>query len=71
MEQSDEPVSEILRYAKSANIDLIVMGTHGRSGVARVVLGSVAEAVVRASSCPVLTVHAAEPETTAATSHGA
>lgn len=70
VEQSDEPDSEILRYAKSANIDLIVMGTHGRTGVARVVLGSVAEAVVRASSCPVLTVHAAE-STTAATSQGA
>jgi len=70
VEQSDEPDSEILRYAKSANIDLIVMGTHGRTGVARVVLGSVAEAVVRASSCLVLTVHAAE-STTAATSQGA
>jgi len=70
VEQSDEPDSEILRYAKSANIDLIVMGTHGRTGVARVVLGSVAEAVVRASACPVLTVHAAE-STTAATSQGA
>jgi nucleotide-binding universal stress UspA family protein len=71
VEQSDEPDSEILRYAKSANIDLIVMGTHGRTGLARVVLGSVAEAVVRAAPCPVLTVHAAESETTAATSQGA
>jgi nucleotide-binding universal stress UspA family protein len=60
VEQSDEPANEILRYAKSANIDLIVMGTHGRTGLARVVLGSVAEAVVRAAPCPVLTVHAAE-----------
>jgi nucleotide-binding universal stress UspA family protein len=52
VEQSDEPASEILRYAKSANIDLIVMGTHGRTGLARVVLGSVAEAVVRDAPCP-------------------
>jgi nucleotide-binding universal stress UspA family protein len=66
LEQSDEPASEILRYAKSANIDLIVMGTHGRSGLARVVLGSVTEAVVRAAPCPVLTVHSAESATMAA-----
>ena len=60
VEQSDEPAAEILRYAKSANIDLIVMGTHGRTGLARLVLGSVAEAVVRAAPCPVLTVRSAE-----------
>jgi nucleotide-binding universal stress UspA family protein len=57
VEQSDETASEILRYAKSASIDLIVMGTHGRTGLARVVLGSVAEAIVRAAPCPVLTTH--------------
>jgi nucleotide-binding universal stress UspA family protein len=68
VEQSDEPANEILRYANSANIDLIVMGTHGRTGLARVVLGSVAEAVVRAASCPVLTVHAAEYTATTAAS---
>ena len=61
VEQSDEPASEILRYAKSNNIDLIVIGTHGRTGLARAALGSVAETVVRAASCPVLTVHSAEP----------
>ena len=59
VEQSNEPASEILRYAKSANIDLIVMGTHGRTGLGRIVLGSVAEAVVRAAPCPVLTVRSA------------
>ena len=59
VEQSNEPASEILRYAESANIDLIVMGTHGRTGLGRLVLGSVAEAVVRAAPCPVLTVHSA------------
>ena len=63
VEQSDEPASEILRYAKSNDIDLIVMGTHGRTGLARAALGSVAETVVRAASCPVLTVHSAESGT--------
>lgn len=58
VQQSDEPAKEILEYAKSAGIDLIIMGTHGRTGLARVVLGSVAEAVVRGAPCPVLTVHA-------------
>jgi nucleotide-binding universal stress UspA family protein len=71
VEQSDEPATEILRYAKSANIDLIVMGTHGRTGLARVVLGSVAEAVVRDAPCPVLTVHAAESTTVVVDSEGA
>ena len=59
VENSDEPAKEILQYAQSANIDLIVIGTHGRTGLARLVLGSVAEAVVRAAPCPVLTVHSA------------
>jgi nucleotide-binding universal stress UspA family protein len=48
--------AEILRIAQDRNCDLIVMGTHGRGGVARIVLGSVAEAVVRAAPCPVVTV---------------
>ena len=50
------PFLEIIRYAKEKDIDLIVMGTHGRSGLAHVVLGSVAEKVVRKAPCPVLTV---------------
>ena len=50
------PFLEIIRYAKDNDIDLIVMGTHGRSGLAHVLLGSVAEKVVRKSPCPVLTV---------------
>ena len=45
----------ILEYAETYDIDLIVMGTHGRRGPARMFLGSVAEEVVRLSSCPVLT----------------
>ena len=71
VEQSDEPASEILRYAKLADIDLIVIGTHGRTGLARVVLGSVAEAVVRAAPCPVLTVHSAASAVIAAANEGA
>ena len=49
--------SEIEGFARAANVDLIVMGTHGRRGLSRVLLGSVAERVVRVSPCPVLTVH--------------
>jgi nucleotide-binding universal stress UspA family protein len=48
--------AEIVRYAKEQNIDLIVMGTHGRGFVAHAVMGSVAEKVVRTAPCPVLTV---------------
>jgi universal stress protein A len=48
--------SEILAYAEIEHIDLIVMGTHGRGGMAHLVLGSVAERVVRTAPCPVLTV---------------
>ncbi|NLY00177.1 MAG: universal stress protein [Rhodopirellula sp.] len=50
------PFVEIIRYAREHAIDLIVMGTHGRSGVAHMLMGSVAEKVVRKSPCPVLTV---------------
>ena len=51
------PGLRIPEIAKERGADLIVMGTHGRSGVQRVVLGSVAERVVRLSSVPVLTTH--------------
>jgi nucleotide-binding universal stress UspA family protein len=50
------PVVEIVRYARDAEIGLIVIGTHGRGGLAHVFLGSVAENVVRKAPCPVLTV---------------
>ncbi len=50
------PYEEILTFAKDNNIDLIVIGTHGRKGLDRVLFGSTAERVVRNSSCPVLTV---------------
>ena len=52
---------EILRVAKDAACDLIVMGTHGRSGLGRILMGSVAEEVLRNASCPVLTVKALSP----------
>lgn len=50
------PFAEILRYAAANEIDLIVMGTHGRGGVSHALLGSIAERVVRRAPCPVLTV---------------
>jgi nucleotide-binding universal stress UspA family protein len=50
------PFVEIIRYAREQSIDLIVMGTHGHSALAAMLLGSVAEKVVRKAPCPVLTV---------------
>ena len=55
-ERAGEPSKAIVDAAKEANIDLIVMGTHGRTGLKHFVLGSVAERVVRHAPCPVLTV---------------
>lgn len=54
---------EIVRYAKHHKIDLIVMGTHGRTGLSHLILGSVAEKIVRVSECPVLTVHPGTSQT--------
>ena len=51
------PPDDILSYAEDNDIDVIVMGTHGRTGVKRALLGSVTENVVRHSEIPVLTVH--------------
>jgi nucleotide-binding universal stress UspA family protein len=50
----------IVDYAKDEGIDLIVVGTHGRGGMSRMLLGSVAERIVRTAPCPVLTVHMEE-----------
>ena len=50
------PLVQIVRYARNEKVDLIVMATHGRSGLAHIMMGSVAEKVVRKASCPVLTV---------------
>jgi nucleotide-binding universal stress UspA family protein len=54
---SGNAAAEILNLAKQSRIDLIVMGTHGRKGVAHFFLGSVAERVLRESLVPVLTIH--------------
>ena len=54
------PFMEIIRYAREQEIDLIVIGTHGRSGLQHALLGSVAEKVVRKAPCPVLTIR--DPE---------
>ncbi len=51
------PHEEICDYAEREGMDLVVMGTHGRTGIERVVIGSTAERVVRRSTVPVLTVH--------------
>jgi nucleotide-binding universal stress UspA family protein len=50
------PKVEIIRYARRLEIDLIVLSTHGRTGLSHVLMGSVAESVVRTAPCPVLTV---------------
>lgn len=50
------PVEEILKFASENSVDLIVMGTHGRSGIEHLLAGSVTERVVRTSQCPVLTI---------------
>jgi nucleotide-binding universal stress UspA family protein len=50
------PFHEILEYARGQDIDLIVMATHGRTGLAHALLGSVTEKVVRRAPCPVLTI---------------
>ena len=50
------PKVEIVRYARTHEVGVIVLATHGRSGLAHVLIGSVAESVVRTAPCPVLTV---------------
>jgi nucleotide-binding universal stress UspA family protein len=50
------PFVEIIRFARDAETDLIVMGSHGRTGLGHLLIGSVAERVVRKATCPVLTV---------------
>jgi len=51
------PVEEIMKYAHDREVDLIVVGTHGHTGLSHMLLGSVAEKLVRLATCPVLTVH--------------
>ena len=57
-----QPAAAILQAAADRAVDLIVLGTHGRRGVAHLMLGSVAEQVVRSAPCPVLTVRGHVPE---------
>ena len=59
---SSAPSAAIVNYAYESGIDLIVMGTHGRSGFAHLLMGSVSERVVQTASCPVLTVRHPEHE---------
>jgi nucleotide-binding universal stress UspA family protein len=59
---SGEPAERLLAYVDDRDIDLVVMGTHGRRGVRRMLLGSVTEEVIRGAECPVLTVRTDAPE---------
>lgn len=60
--QAGIPYEVIVKIAEEELADMIVMGTHGRSGLNRVLLGSVAERVIRLAPCPVLTVRQTKPE---------
>jgi universal stress protein A len=62
LRRSVSVAAAIVEYAKETAADLIVIGTHGRSGVSRLMMGSVAERVVRTASCPVFSVHCSEHE---------
>ncbi|HUE84412.1 MAG TPA: universal stress protein [Pyrinomonadaceae bacterium] len=57
-----EAASEIVRVAKEREVDLIVISSHGRTGLGRILFGSTAEAVVRHASCPVLVVKPSQDE---------
>jgi nucleotide-binding universal stress UspA family protein len=65
--QEGDPAETILSYAEDIEADAIVAGTHGRSGIKRRVLGSVAERLVRHATCPVMTVHLPETDVTVET----
>jgi len=58
-----EPAQEIVRLAADSHCDMIVLGTHGRTGLARLLMGSVAEQVMRRAPCPVLTIKTPMPAT--------
>jgi nucleotide-binding universal stress UspA family protein len=59
--QNNNPVQEICAYVEANKVDLIIMGTHGRTGLSHLLAGSVAEEVVRRATCPVMTVRAVKP----------
>jgi hypothetical protein len=52
-----EPHEAIIKQAKEQNADLIVMGSHGRKGISRILMGSVTEKTIGYAECPVLVVH--------------
>jgi nucleotide-binding universal stress UspA family protein len=60
-----DPAAEIVQLAVDSGYDLIVMGTHGRTGASHLLMGSIAEKVVRRAPCPVLTVRVVESKKTA------
>lgn len=62
--EQGEPYRAILDYADDHDVDLIVMGTHGRTGLNKLLLGSVTEKVVRSSNVPVMTVRLGDEEET-------
>jgi nucleotide-binding universal stress UspA family protein len=62
--EDGDPCEVILRTAEEDHCDLIVLGTHGRTGLSRAILGSIAEQVLRRASCPVLTMRTPSTATT-------
>jgi nucleotide-binding universal stress UspA family protein len=58
--RSGEPVDEMVRLAGEERCDLIVLGTHGRGGISRLFLGSVADRIIRLAPCPVMTVRSGD-----------
>lgn len=60
--RTGDPVDVILEIEKEHDVDLIVLGTHGRKGVKRMFQGSVAESIIRSANCPVLTLRMSESE---------
>jgi len=67
-----DPATEIVRLAEKVPCDMVVMGTHGRRGLRRLLMGSVAESVLRSAPCPVLTVkHPARPAVETPAAHKA
>ena len=59
--RAGSPAEEICRYVDELGIDLVVIGTHGRTGLERLMMGSVAESLVRKCPCPVLSVRLPQP----------
>jgi nucleotide-binding universal stress UspA family protein len=59
--EEGDTATQILRVAQETGCDMIVLGTHGRTGLGRLLMGSVAEQVLRMAPCPVLTVRAPFP----------